>query len=52
VSKSARVALRLPSSVVSALVELGIGEGDVAEHDADQHVSAAVSDERKAGVHR
>ena len=35
-----------------ALVELGIGEGDLAEHDADEHIGAAVRDIEKARVHR
>ena len=35
-----------------ALVELRIGERDVAQHDADQHVAAAMGDESEAGVHR
>ena len=52
VSKSARVALRLPSSVVSRLWNSGSENDDVAQHDADQHVAAAVGDEREAGVHR
>ena len=33
-------------------MELGVGERDVAEHDADQNVAAAMGDEIEAGVHR